>query len=71
MKSRQDYENDFKNTLVTAGEERHIRMQLDILLDIRELLLEEKEERDLKRITEERVRMEQARMVRVADMSSD
>ena len=71
MKSRQDYENDFKNTLVPAGEEGHIRAQLDILLDIRDLLMAINDRAVLKEITNERIKAEQERITKIADMMED
>ena len=65
MKSREDYEQSFKTTTVPSGEEGWIRMLIEILLDIRELLVEEKEERDLKKTIAERLQAEQARLSKI------
>jgi type IV secretory pathway VirB4 component len=65
MKTREEYENKFSSTMVTSGQEDVIRMQIELLLDIRELLMEEKEERDLKKTVAERIEAEQRRLSKV------
>jgi hypothetical protein len=54
MKTRENYEEQFKTTLVPSGEEGHLMIQMEILLDIRDLLIEIREEQLLAKITKER-----------------
>jgi len=65
MRSRKTIEDSFKTLIVPSGND-HIKLQLEILLDIRELLIEERNERITARIAEERkeIEAERARKVR-------
>lgn len=65
MKTREEYEQEFKSIFVTSGQEGWIKTQLEILLDIRELLLEAKQEREFEKIVEGRIRAEQERLSKV------
>ena len=53
MRSRKQIEETFKDIMVPTGM-GHIKTELEILLDIRELLLEERQEKEFQRIIEER-----------------
>ena len=61
MRSRKEIEESFKEIVVPTGM-GHIRVELEILLDIRELLLEEKQEKELQKIIEERKKEEEYRL---------
>jgi len=64
MRSRKEIEESFKEIVVPTGM-GHIRVELEILLDIRELLLKEREEKELERIINERKTMEEERLSRL------
>jgi hypothetical protein len=62
MKTREEYESILNKTLVTAGTEGLERTKMDVLLDIRELLMWLKEDTLLQRITREREEVVSSRM---------
>lgn len=64
MRSRRSIEDSFKTIIVQSGND-HIKLQLEILLDIRELLADERDERMTAQITEERKRVEADRAEKV------
>jgi len=64
MRSRFSIEDSFKTLIVPSGNDQ-IKLQLEILLDIRELLADERDERMTAQITEERKRVEADRAEKV------
>lgn len=56
MKTREDYEKICDRTFTLAGDAQGARVQIDLLLDIRELLIWLKEDILYRRVVEERVK---------------
>ena len=55
MKSREEYEKIAKNIHLLSGEAQASRIHLDVLLDIRELLIKAEQREILKEITAARI----------------
>jgi len=64
MRSRRTIEDSFKTLVVPSGNDQ-IKLQLEILLDIRELLAEARDERMMARIEKERKEVEAERAEKV------
>lgn len=60
MRSRKEIRESFKDIVVPAGQ-GHIKIELELLLDIRELLLSAQEARLLREVVEERKRIKEER----------
>jgi len=70
MRSRATIEETFKDITVPMGQ-GNIKLELELLLDIRELLMAMNDREMLVKITKERIRAEQERMMKVAEKSDD
>ena len=66
MRSRRNIEESFKTLIVPSGNDQ-IKLQLEILLDIRELLAVEGDERMTARIEKERKEVEAERAAKVRE----
>jgi len=66
MRSRKTIEDSFKTLIVPSGNDQ-IKLQLEILLDIRELLAEARDERMMARIEKERKEIEAERARKVKE----
>jgi len=62
MKQRKEYEEILKNTFTTNGDAQATRIEIDLLLDIRDILVWFKEDKMLKEIVEEREKAEYSRV---------
>ena len=64
MRDRKEIENSFKGLVVPSGSD-HIKLQLELLLDIRDLLIEAREARVAKEVAEARAMAEEERVRRL------
>lgn len=62
MRNRQEIEKTFKTIVVDTGNADYSRLLIELLLDIRELLTDEKEERFLEKVSQARKKVEEQRV---------